>query len=292
MGMVIHNPRALHVSSPKDDQSLMVPSIFVVMHVNRENHDTVTLTLAPMPGSSLPTIAPGQFSMLYAFGVGEVPISFCSIDKDQASLHHTIRAVGKVSKRLCKMEVGDKVGVRGPFGQGWPMNKVEGKQLILVAGGIGLAPLRPVLEALSTVNQSFKSCLLFYGARSPADRIFISDLEAWSKSSGLSIYDTVDIAPLDWSGRVGVVTTLIDAIKPNTEAVAFLCGPEIMMNFSIQILLEKKLSPDNIFLSMERNMKCAEGHCGHCMFGPDFICKDGPVFSYAHLASRFRISEL
>ena len=227
---------------------------------------------------------PGQFEMLWAFGVGEVPISVSGPGEGGGELVHTIRSVGAVTKALCGVEVGDVIGVRGPFGVGWNLDRATGHDLLIVAGGLGLAPLRPaMLEALANRHR-FGRLVLLVGARNPGSLLFVSELEQWRGRFDIDVEVTVDVAPPSWRGDVGVVTKLL-ARAPvdyaNTTAVV--CGPEVMMRFVALGLADRGVPPGQILLSMERNMRCAIGHCGHCQLGPEIVCKDGPVFPWTRL---------
>jgi NAD(P)H-flavin reductase len=269
----------------------MVPQI---AHVRRRRHDAPdawTLELDMANGERF-LYAPGQFNMLTAFGVGEAAISV-SGDPAEGPLIHTIRAVGPVSKALTQLGAGDPVGVRGPFGVGWPMAQAEGKDVLVVAGGLGLAPLRPALYRLLGERARYGKVTLLFGARRPEDILFRHEVERWRGRFDIDVEVTVDHATDGWRGNVGVVTTLISRhdIDPS-KTVAMVCGPEVMMRFVAMALMDKGLGEEAIYLSMERNMKCAIGHCGHCQLGPTFICRDGPVFTYARLKPLLAVKEL
>jgi NAD(P)H-flavin reductase len=269
----------------------MLPQTFRVRRVRRETPDTFTLEIEAANGDRAFSFAPGQFNMLYAFGAGEIAISI-SADPDGKSLTHTTRVVGTVTKALGKLRVGDTLGARGPFGSNWPLEQVTGHDVVVVAGGIGLAPLRGALEHLLRQRKQFGRLVLLYGVRTPEDVLYRRDLERW-RSEGLQIYVTVDRATGSWGGHVGVVTSLIShAPFDPVAAVAMICGPEIMMRYTVLELQKRGLAEERIFLSMERNMKCAIGFCGHCQFGPEFICKDGPVFRYDRIKNWLGIREL
>jgi NAD(P)H-flavin reductase len=267
----------------------MVPRIAHVRQRRREAPQVWTLDLE---GDGL-AFVPGQFNMLTVFGVGEVPISLSGDPARPSSLTHTIRAVGPVSTALAKLGPGDVVGIRGPFGAGWPMPATAGCDFVIVAGGLGLAPLRPALYQLQAERSRYGQIVLLYGARSPEEILFRRELETWRRRLEMDIEVTVDHAVGDWHGHVGVVTALIPraAFDP-LHATAFVCGPEIMMRFAIAALRKANLPEEAIYLSMERNMKCAVGFCGHCQFGPVFICRDGPVFRYDRLGGLLGIKEL
>jgi NAD(P)H-flavin reductase len=266
----------------------MVPQVARVRRRRRDLADVWTLELDMAAGA--PAYRPGQFNMLTAFGVGEAAISI-SGDPASGRLIHTIRAVGPVSAALTRLAVGDPIGLRGPFGVGWPMAAAEGRDVVVVAGGLGLAPLRPALYRLLGDRKRYGRLTLLFGARTP-DILFREEVEAWRGRFDIEVEVTVDHAESEWRGNVGVVTLLIARAQIDPGAVAFLCGPEVMMRFAAAALREKGLGEDQIFLSMERNMKCAIGHCGHCQLGPTFICRDGPVFSYERLRPLLAIKEL
>ncbi len=280
--------KAEEVNRMKPDP--LVPQLARVGRRRRETHDTWTLELDPSP--DYPGFAPAQFDMLYVMGVGEIPISVSS-DPAQGRLAHTIRAAGPVSKALVGLKRGDTLGLRGPFGSAWPLAEAKGKDVVVMAGGLGIAPLRPLLYRLFAEPQAYGRLCLLYGTRSPAHVLYARELERWREKGRARVEITVDHASTDWSGPVGVVTDLIHTgLFDPDHAVAFVCGPEVMMRFSISTLMAKGLPPAAIHLSMERNMKCAVGHCGHCQFGPAFICKDGPVLRFDRVQELLGIKEI
>lgn len=259
----------------------MLPQPYVVRQVGKETPDTFTLTLEPENGIAGGLFRPGQFSMLWVFGVGELPISISGDPADCARLVYTVRSVGQATHALVSRGVGDGVGVRGPFGTGWPVEGARGRDVIVVAGGIGLAPLRPVIYEVLKNRQEYGRLVVLYGARSPRDLLYRKELAAWARHRETQVLVTVDYGGLSWRGRVGVVTTLFKFARLQLgRSVAMVCGPEIMMRFVARELEGQGLARENIYCSMERNMKCAVGFCGHCQYGPHFICKDGPVFRY------------
>jgi NAD(P)H-flavin reductase len=268
-------------------QAPLVPEEFRVLSHDRETEDTFTITVAPAAGTQKFAFAPGQFNMLYVFGAGEVPISI-SGDADQGTdCTHTIRAVGPATALLKDLKPGMSIGLRGPYGTPWPVKQAEGKDVIVVAGGIGLAPLRPVIYHVLNQREHYGRLALVYGARTPGDVLFTEELARWAKQDRVQVEVTVDSADAAWKGHVGVVPKLIpDAQVDPLHTIAMVCGPEIMMRFSVTELEKLGISDDRIFLSMERNMRCAVGLCGHCQYGSDFICKDGPVFPLEHLRAR------
>lgn len=268
----------------------MLPRVTRVVRGRRETHDVRTLELETP--ESVPGFAPGQFSMLYAPGVGEIPVSM-SGDPARGGLVHTIRAVGAVSNALAGLKRGDTLGLRGPFGSAWPVEQAVGRDVVIMAGGLGLAPLRPLLYQLFRGKRAYRRLILLYGTRSPADILFGRELARWREKAGADIRITVDHAGADWSGPVGVVTSLLQAGQFDPDsAVAYLCGPEVMMRFSIASLTDMGLPAERIYVSMERNMKCAVGLCGHCQFGLVFVCRDGPVFRYDRVQRLFGLREI
>ncbi len=223
----------------------------------------------------------GQFNMLYLPGIGEAAISISSDPNQASSLRHTVRAVGNVTRALARLKVGDQVLLRGPFGSCWPLETGRSSQhLVIAAGGLGLAPLRPVVYEVARHRDQYRSVTLLYGARSPADLLYTEEYDVW-RSAGIDVRTTVDFGDSQWTGSIGVVTTLLGNVDLTpADSTLFTCGPEIMMRFVIYEGLNRGVRPERIFLSMERNMNCAVGLCGHCQFGPTFVCKDGPVFRY------------
>jgi NAD(P)H-flavin reductase len=261
--------------------------------VRRETHDTFTLEMEPPGGAEAFPFAPGQFNMLYVHGVGEVPISISGDPGKPERLVHTIRAVGPVTRALCREKPPAVIGVRGPFGSHWPVEEAVGSDVVIVAGGIGLAPLRPAVYHLLAHREKYGRIALIYGTRTPSDLLYSRELEAWRSRFDLDVAVTVDAAREEWRGNVGVVTTLIPrAPFDPANTVAMTCGPEVMMRFSIQELEKRGVAAESIALSLERNMKCAIGFCGHCQLGPAFICKEGPVFRYDRIGDWFRKREV
>jgi NAD(P)H-flavin reductase len=245
-----------------------------------ETDDTFTLQIDLGAMGETFSFLPGQFNMLYVFGLGEAAISISSDASQGGMLAHTIHRVGTVTTGLAQMKRGDVIGLRGPFGSAWPITAARGKDVCIVAGGIGLAPLRPVMYAMLRERTAFERIILLYGARSPLDLLFRVELEEWAKEHNVEVLVTVDRGDSSWKGYIGVVTSLFSYIKLDARAtVGYVCGPETMMKYTIDEMERRGLAEDQIYLSMERNMKCAVGFCGHCQYGPEFICKDGPVFT-------------
>lgn len=271
----------------------MAPVAYAVRNVLRETPDTYTLVLEPQNGVLPESFQPGQFGMLWSFGVGEAPISMSGDTANLERLVYTIRSVGQVSRALVSMRPGASVGVRGPFGTGWPLDAARGRDVIIVAGGIGLAPLRPAIYRVLRERSEYGRLIILYGTRHPRDLLFRKELAAWARQPETQILTTVDSGGQQWHGNVGVVTTLFRyaRLQP-ARSVAMICGPEIMMRFAARELEMHGVASSDIYLSIERNMKCAVGFCGHCQWGPHFICKDGPVFPYSRIRSLLGHHEL
>ncbi len=265
----------------------MRTQLWGVRRVQKEIAQTVTLDLQAPDGSDF-TYAPGQFNMLYAFGMGEIPISISGDPARPDVLTHTVRDVGPVSHALCALRPGQTVGVRGPFGTAWPVEVARGSDVVIAAGGIGLAPLRPALYHVLTHRAEYGNVVLLYGARTRQDLLYTRELEQWRGRFDLQVEVTVDSAVGGWLGHVGTVTTIIPrATFDPRHTVAMVCGPEIMMRFTVLELQKRGIPNEQIYLSMERNMKCGVGLCGHCQWGPLFVCKDGAVFPYSDIATWF-----
>jgi len=276
---------------PRPHQDPFSPSLYRVARAQRELSDTVTLELAPLTGMR-PDFAPGQFNMIYVFGVGEVAVSM-SGDPAHAMFVHTVRDVGAVSSAVVRLESGQTVGLRGPYGTAWPVDQAAGSDVVIVAGGLGLAPLRPAIYSVLANRHKYGRVAILFGSRSPADILFRHELEQWRQRLDVQIEVTVDHADADWRGNVGVVPSLLSrtAFDP-TDTLAIVCGPEVMMRYSAVALQGAGVPAERIFLSMERNMKCAIGLCGHCQFGPTFVCKDGAVMPFDRIADILTVREV
>ena len=256
-----------------------------------ETPDTTTLRIEAVD----PAIAngrPGQFVMVTRPGLPAVPISISRYHPDEEAIELSIRAAGPATETLTTLTPGAMVGLRGPLGRGWPLEVAEGRDLIVVAGGIGLSPLRPSIDAVLTDPARYGELRIYHGARTPADRPHVEDQVAWA-ASGVELGVIVDRADDTWRGPVGVVTNLFDSARwDGREAVAFVCGPERMMQATVATLLDRGLRPERIFVSLERHMECGIGLCGHCQLGKYFVCRDGPVFSCAELGDTFLVEGL
>jgi anaerobic sulfite reductase subunit B len=281
---------ALAADSPAA-RGAMTPVYYRVRSSRRETADTWTLELEPLEAPVIP--APGQFAMLYAFGVGEVPISTSGAPDENGVLTHTIRAVGPVSRALGALAPGELVGVRGPYGTTWPLAAAAGGDLVIVAGGIGLAPLRPaVLHALAH-RDDYAAVVVLMGARSPGELLYADQLHDWRARFDLDVVVAVDTALAGWHGRVGFVAQLVPGAQFDpARATAVVCGPEIMMTTTARALLDRGVPRERIHVSLERNMQCGVGHCGHCQLGPALICRDGPVFRLDEVERLMEVAEL
>ena len=269
----------------------LAPVPLRVIESVRETADSISLVLERPYACAIAAGAPGQFNMLYPFGIGEAAISLSSDGAD--TLVHTVRGVGDVSEAIGRLRPGDWLGVRGPFGVGWPMQRARGRDIVLVAGGIGMAPLRSVVHAVLRERNAFGRLLVFYGARAPRERLFAAELEQWQASADIDLAVTVDFGDANWGGRVGFVTSLLThaPIDP-ARTIVMACGPEVMMRAVANQMAGRGMAPGDIYVSLERNMKCAAGLCGHCQFGPLFMCKDGPVFPYDRVEDLLRVREV
>jgi len=269
----------------------MVPRLFRLTDRRQDTADTFTMMLEPTDGAALSFI-PGQFTMLSAFGVGEVPISVSGAAHVAGPLQHTVRDVGAVTHALARTSVGQVLGVRGPYGTGWDVADGAGGDVVLVAGGIGLAPLRPAVLEVLTHRQRYGKVVVLYGTRSPEDLLFADELKGW-ENQGVEVLVTVDYGTPSWTGRVGLVTTLIAraGFDPRST-LALVCGPEIMMRFTAGALIERGVRPDRVRVSLERNMRCGVGLCGHCQYRELFVCLDGPVLAYDRVAGLLGVREL
>ena len=265
-----------------------------VVRRRRETRDVFTIELdaSALVDAARPFLT-GQFNMLYAFGVGEVPISISGNQAHPERIAHTVRAVGPVTSALAKLRAGDVIGLRGPYGTAWPLQQCLDRDVVVVAGGLGLAPLAPAIEVLANDESRTGRLIILAGARTPDDLLFERRLVRWRKADRTEVLTTVDRASQQWRDHVGVVPALLDLVHVDpARTAALLCGPEVMMRFALRRLRAKGFEPANVWLSMERSMRCAVGLCGHCQVGPVFLCKDGPVVRYDRLASLFEKREI
>ncbi len=270
----------------------MIPVRYRIGRTRQDTRDTFTLKLEPLDGPML-TYRAGQFTMLDAFGVGEVPISISGDPTRPGALEHTIRDVGAVTHALIAAQPGAVLGVRGPFGTSWDVADGAGGDVVVVAGGIGLAPLRPALLEIVSQRHRYGRVVLLYGARTPEDILFGDELRSWARNSDIVVEVTVDNGQHAWQGKVGLVTALVAraGFDPH-KALALVCGPEVMMRSAAQALVARGVPGDRVRLSLERSMKCGVGLCGHCQLRELFACVDGPVLGYDRLASLLGVREL
>jgi NAD(P)H-flavin reductase len=267
----------------------MMPAFTRIREVSQDTHDTFTMKLESPSGYSF---RPGQFNMLYLFGVGEVPISMSGDAEDSTTIVHTIRAVGSVTNALCKLQASASIGVRGPFGSAWPLAEAKGHDVVLVSGGIGLAPLRPAIYHILRHRQDYGRLVLLQGARTPRDLLFAAELKEWSQRPDFQVLMTVDTADMSWNEKVGVVTTLFSIADFDPQkTVGLMCGPEVMMHFAQREFVKRGVRDERLYVSMERNMQCAIGMCGHCQFGPNFACIDGPVYRLDRIRRFWEVRE-
>jgi NAD(P)H-flavin reductase len=283
-----HSCRCSMSTAPIPD-SPMVPLVAHVRARRRETRDTWSLAI---DAGGL-AFQPGQFNMLYAFGFGEIPVSVSGDPGAPGPLIHTVRAVGAVSQAVTRLKQGDAIGLRGPYGTAWPLADSGGSDIIVIAGGLGLAPLRPAIYRLFAERDRYGRIAVLYGTRSPSDILFRREIERWQRRLDVEVEVTVDHADSLWHGHVGVVTKLLgrSAIDPD-HTLALVCGPEIMMRFTASGLEAAGIAPERIFLSLERNMKCAVGQCGRCQFGPTLVCRDGAVMRYDRVQPLLTVREL
>jgi len=271
----------------------MAPVPYRVRSKEVENADSVTLCLEPI-AVALPVPKPGEFMMMHAHGVGEVAISVSGDPScTDGSITHTIRSVGAVSAALCAAEPGSTMGMRGPFGTAWGLAEAVGRDLVIVAGGVGLAPLRPVVLGALAQRDHYGRVILIAGARAERDFLYSTEITEWQHDSRLEVHRTVDVPVQGWPGEAGFVTEPLRrlGLEPD-RTTAFLCGPESMMRFGAQVLLAKGVAAENIRVSVERNMQCGLGWCGHCQLGPLLLCRDGPVVGYDVAGPLLEVEEL
>jgi len=276
-------------NAPLPDREPMLPHPAKVVKIYNEAYGVSTFVLKFQEEryAAAYRFQPGQFNMLYVPGCGEAAISISSDPETPGEVGHTIRYAGMVTRAISRLKVGDLVAVRGPYGTPWPMDSVAGKNLLVVTGGIGMAPMRPVILQLLNHRERFGRVVLLYGGRTPQDLLFTNEWDQW-KGRGLEVHVSVDTADDTWHGEVGVIPMDFYRVRMDWKnTVVLTCGPEIMMRFVIYESLARRIPKDRIFISMERNMKCAVGLCGHCQIGPKFACKHGPVFSYAAVEQFF-----
>ncbi len=279
---------------PRTASKNIHPMTPVFLPIRNKRMDTKDIVSFELDASEISwdSFLPGQFNMLYVFGVGEIPISISGDPAIRPQITHTVRAVGPVSRALADLKDGDMVGLRGPFGGSWPVGESKGRDVVIMAGGLGLAPLRPLVYSIVNNRDDYGEVSLLYGTRDPGVILFQEELDGFRKSS-IQVGVTVDRAESDWKGHVGGITTLLSVMHFNSDnVVANLCGPEIMMRFGAMALEYSGVTTDRIYISMERNMKCGIAACGHCQFGPTFMCREGPVYRYDKVQQILNIREI
>lgn len=260
-----------------------LPREAAVVGRTQESSNTFTLELR-LTDAEPYAFEPGQFNMLYLYGAGEVPISIVADAADTGVLTHTIRALGRVTNGLAAVKVGERIGLRGPYGRGWPMREAEGRDVIIVTGGLGCAPSVSIIHHILTHRERYGHVSILQGVKHTDDLIWRYQYDAWGKLPDVEVHLAADVAEPGWTGHVGLVTALFDRLNVQAHrSIAMLCGPEMMMHASANDLHHRGLAADAIYLSMERNMQCAVGHCGHCQMGARFVCRDGPVFPWPEI---------
>ena len=263
--------------------SLYLPRMAEIVRIKQLTQKEKLFTLRLEKGQSLAQ-SPGQFVEVSAFGIGEAPISVSSSPTRNGTFELCVRAVGSVTDAMHRMNEGDWLGIRGPFGHGFPVEKMRGKDMLFAPGGLGLAPLRSLIHFVLDERESFGRVIILYGARNPSELLFREELDAWSRRSDVAFHVTVDRGDDNWTGRVGVITTLFPGIAVNPRStVAVSCGPPIMYRFVLIELLAKGIPENQIYMSLERRMKCGVGKCGHCQINGVYCCQEGPVFTYAQI---------
>ncbi|MBI3944883.1 MAG: FAD/NAD(P)-binding protein [Armatimonadetes bacterium] len=272
---------------------LPVPVRILDMHPENFNTRTVQVQIVDEGLRQRYRWVPGQFNMIYVPGIGEAAISISSDPDQHEAVGHTIRLVGSVTRAIERIGKGGMVGLRGPFGRGWPLDRLHSGDVILIGGGIGLAPLRPVVYWLLKHRDRFRRVMLLFGCRTPEDRLFVPELEKWDEDPRIDTLVTVDNATGEWVGPVGVVTKLLQRIRINADrTTAFVCGPRMLNRAAAWSLEQLNVRSERVFISLERNMNCGFGQCGHCQYGSKFVCKDGPVFALSEIADIFAKEEV
>lgn len=279
-------PRRMWGVTDNSSGNLYVPKIAIVDEITDETPDTKTFKLRFEDKEYAKSFSwePGQFVQLSAFGAGEAPIGFASSPLEKSFFELTIVERGAVTRAMHVLRKGDRVGIRGPLGNCWPLEDTKGRDVLIVGGGVGLAPLRPAILQMLASRGDYGEMWLLYGARTPADRNFKYDLEEWGTRGDIHLLQTVDVADATWKDNVGVVTTLFAKVKLDpAKTVAFTCGPPIMIKFATIDLLKMGFSQDRVVTSLERYMKCGVGKCGHCCINHVYICTEGPVMTYEEM---------
>jgi NAD(P)H-flavin reductase len=266
--------------------NIYLPSLATIKEVRPETPDINTYVVTFDDPGLRETFSyrPGQFAELSVFGVGECPIGIASSPTSKGSLEFCVRAVGTVTRAIHDLDVGDKLGVRGPLGNSWPTEEIEGRDLLFVGGGIGLPPLRSLIRYVLDTRDQYGAVQIVYGARSPQDLVYKEELKEWDQRPDVEFHVTVDVGDATWDGPVGFVPPFLKEINPSpVNKVAFTCGPPIMIKLVVQALEEMGYADADIVTTLEMKMKCGVGKCGRCNIGDKYICRDGPVFSFEQL---------
>ena len=267
-------------------ENIFLPKEAVIVSAKKMTASETHFSLKLKNGEAI-KYEPGQILEVGLFGYGEIPLGFASSPtqtEKTGTFDIVIRTVGKVSKALCALKAGDTMTVRGPLGKGFPVEEFKGNDVLIVAGGIGLCPTRSMIKYIIDKREDFNRFLLFFGTKTPADQLFMEDLEDWRIADGIEYLETVDKADANWKGKVGVITTLFDDVKdlsPNTKVI--ICGPPIMYKFVIRSLAGFNIPVENVYVDLERRMKCGVGKCGHCQINNKYVCMDGPVFRFSDI---------
>ncbi|MHC4695478.1 MAG: FAD/NAD(P)-binding protein [Planctomycetota bacterium] len=282
-------PVVSHPASP------WIPTLARIVERTKETSNTTTfrMEIVDQKLRAQFRFLPGQFNMLYVFGVGEAAISISSDPDDPSTISHTIRHVGSVTFAINGLAVGDTLGIRGPFGSNWPLEQCRGRDILLVTGGIGIAPLRSAIYQLLRHREDYGRLILLFGVRADQDMLYKTEVREWTQRKDFQVLTSVDYPDTDWIGPVGVVTSLLRRVRLDSRRTSvFVCGPRVMNRAAAHSFLSHHVPEEHIFVSLERNMQCGVGRCGHCQYGPKFVCKDGPVFSYADVWSLFGKGEV
>jgi sulfhydrogenase subunit gamma (sulfur reductase) len=270
--------------------SAHLPEEVEILNRIQETHNMFTLRLrfSDPQVQARYRFDPGQFNMLYLYGVGEVPTSIVSDPRDETVVDHTIREVGRVTKAMGKLQAGERLGLRGPYGRGWPIRQAEQRDVVIITGGLGCAPVVSVINYILRRRERFGQLNILQGVKHSADLIWKERYDAWREVPNTRVFLTADEGAPRWPWHVGLVTELFSRLEYDRQRVlVMMCGPEAMMRAGVRLLREQGVSEQDIWLSLERNMQCGVGHCGHCQSGPSFVCKDGPVFRYSEIAWLF-----
>lgn len=280
-----------HMPKPVHDPFIPYPAIITRRIQETNTLFTLSLEFEDKTLHEQYEFIPGQFNMVYLHGIGEIAISIMSDPVEQHSYDHTIRAVGRVSKGLMALKTGEHVALRGPFGRGWPLMLARDKDVIILTGGLGCAPVISVINYIMRRRLHYGKIMILQGVKHSDDFIYQQHYAHWQQQPNTEVLIAADQSGPSWPWMTGRITNMLDELSFNPQhTIAMLCGPEVMMRVAIEALSKKGMSDDDMYLSMERSMHCATGHCGHCQFGGKFVCKDGPVFSFSQICDLFYVS--